>query len=361
MTTTTPKAIFHQESPLATPSLLRKRSRSESSAHSEGEETSDDNMSGEEQPLAPLDPHLFSPGTVKHFGLDDSWAGCQFFSKIRDRDDMARCQGKVFVWLVFATAIEHNFLFGPKDCYNVKSLLGVSNFVIEQWSMRPEQIDKHPSDGRTFRFLLTFDIGDAVRLAKKVPNGWIKLGKGIGCKVVSPSYVPRKALAFTIIGVPAIWPIKELTEWLEAEPWVKQVLEVERVELDNRVRTDRVNGRLVPQEGLCLPYDPTAQEVRVQLDWDGFSLVMERRVACYTCGEEEHTTFDCLLKQKLLAEEKGWAYTHIEEVEEPSAAGQGNVPAQGSSTAKADAVGQTGGEPKKRKRSRQSKKTKRGE
>lgn len=122
MTTTTPKVNFHQESPLLMPSLLRKRSRLESTAHSEGEETLDNNMSGEEQLLAPLDPHLFSPGVVKHFGVDDSWAGCQFFSKIHDHDDMARCQGKVFAWLVFATAMEHNFLFGPKDCYNVKSL-----------------------------------------------------------------------------------------------------------------------------------------------------------------------------------------------------------------------------------------------
>lgn len=57
-----------------------------------------------------------------------------------------------------------------------------------------------------------------MRLAKKVPNGWIKLGKEIGCKVVSPSHVPHEALAFTIVGVLAIWPIKELTKWLKAEP-----------------------------------------------------------------------------------------------------------------------------------------------
>ncbi|KAF9229895.1 hypothetical protein BU15DRAFT_69660 [Melanogaster broomeanus] len=114
---------------------------------------------------------------------------------------------------------------------------------------------------------------------------------------------------------------------------------------------NRVNGRLVSKEGLCLPYNPIAQEVRVPLDWDGFNLVMERRVACYTCGKEEHSTFNCSLKQKLLVEEKGWACAHIKEVEEPNAVGQENIPVQGSSTAKADTVGQTGGDAKKRKRS----------
>ncbi|KIJ10071.1 hypothetical protein PAXINDRAFT_157707 [Paxillus involutus ATCC 200175] len=190
--------------------------------------------------------------------------------------------------------------FGPKKCYNTKTLLGVSNSIIEQWALCLEQIKHYLSTGCTLRYLLTFNTADAVKLVCKVPNGWLKLAKGLGCRVIVQQS-----------------PFAEISAKLKAEPWVKQVRDVKRIELENRVNTSQVVGELILKDGRTLPFDLSVQEVKVALEWDSFHLTMEQRGGCATCGDEDHPAFECPLHQCLLASDsKSWTFIVPETSEE---------------------------------------------
>ncbi|KIJ19282.1 hypothetical protein PAXINDRAFT_153321 [Paxillus involutus ATCC 200175] len=114
----------------------------------------------------------------------------------------------------------------------------------------------------TLRYLLTFDAADTAKLVCKVPNGWLKLAKGLGCWAI--------CLAVTL----------------------HKVRDIKRIKLENRVNTSQIVGELVPKAG----------------EWQSGRA---------TCGDEDHPAFECPLCQCLLASDsKSWMFIVPETSEE---------------------------------------------
>lgn len=245
----------------------------------------------------------------EYFGEDRTWFGSHFFASITTPVGRASARCFVYLWIVFAVAFEQGLQFGPSNAYNVRNAQLVADFVVEQWGVRPRQIEHFPSGGKTVRYLLTFDGELLASLLGRVPRGWTKLARGLGCRISSPSSRFCSPFPITIARVPACLRTSGVKSALLRLPYVRSVSDVQRVVLENNVKTDRLEAllELIDSEGSTL--SNSVKDVSFTFDVDGFRLEVTRRQFCMTCGEDDHRHADCPVRQRLGSSSvKGWSY-----------------------------------------------------
>lgn len=243
------------------------------------------------------------------FGEDNTWHGSHYFATITSVEGRKGLQHHAFLWLVFATAFEHNLQFGPNNLYNARNPLLVADFVVEQCGVRPEQIERFPSGGKTHRYLLSFGDGDVAKVSWKLPRGWIKLARGLGCRFTCPAETFRSPFPTTITHVPAGLGTVRIKQALESIYFVSAVTDLQRVIMENNVKTDRVEGMIEIAEMEGVPVSPSMEEFSYKFEVAGFKLELTRRQTCTTCGDEDHRSPDCPVRQKLVsAAVKGWSF-----------------------------------------------------
>lgn len=187
------------------------------------------------------------------FGEDHTWYGGNFLASLTTVEGRALTVDFVHLWLVFGTAFEHNYHFGPKNAYNARSPHLVADFIVEQMGVRPEQIERFPSGGKTLRYLVTFEEGQIAKLTWKFPRGWIKLARGLGCRLACPTDHSVSLLRATIAHVPAGLGTMAIQRSLKMEPFIKDVVDFTRVVMDNGVKTDKIDVLVETVEGTDAP------------------------------------------------------------------------------------------------------------
>ncbi|KAG0692307.1 hypothetical protein DFH29DRAFT_970354 [Suillus ampliporus] len=244
----------------------------------------------------------------EHFGVEDGWAGYQIFHAM-DKGMKKMMKQTVWIWFTIACALDYAGRFGPNLSYNAHSVLGVTNFFIEQFGVRPEFCHRYPSPGKTYMFLLALAPEVATKLLK-LPRGWIKLAHGLGCRIRVPTSDPITSVSVHVTGVLPIVPEQELSERLRAIPGVKSIQGgFERVVLENNVATDRVACCLALKNDENLPFDAYAEKFEHSLEIGGLSLKVERRTSCLVCGEDTHLQYVCSTKQRLVSGEMStWSF-----------------------------------------------------
>lgn len=258
-----------------------------------------------------LDEEVFDPAKLakeadEAFGRDTSYAGYRVYAGKGNRA-RSKLMEKFLLWLVFATAHEHDHQFGPNNCYDSKSFLAVTNFVTQQWQVRPLQIERHPSPGRTIRYLLTFEAEVAPQLLQILPRDWIKLAKGLGCRFRSPARALPPWQNMMCSGVPFYYSQKDLEEVVVKENILK-ITVFTRIKLENGVATDRVHFLAMFADSETAYAETITREFKHQ----GCVLRLERRQACSTCGEDDHIQSACGLKLRLQSPEmQEWAYVPV--------------------------------------------------
>ncbi|KIK81698.1 hypothetical protein PAXRUDRAFT_27801 [Paxillus rubicundulus Ve08.2h10] len=91
----------------------------------------------------------------------------------------------------------------------------------------------------------------------------------------------------SIAGLPPIQLVTDIIARLWVEYWIKQVIGLKRVELENRVLINRIIGEIVIKQ--------------------------ERQLGCSTCGDDDCAMHECMLCQRLLSPDfKGWTFSALE-------------------------------------------------
>ncbi|KAH0839460.1 hypothetical protein J3R83DRAFT_256 [Lanmaoa asiatica] len=272
-----------------------------------------------------------------HFGEDKTWYGTYPFASIATLEGRKSAQRFLYVWLVFATSFEHGTQFGPKNAYNTRVPALVGDFVVEQCGVRPEQIERFPSGGKTTRYLLTLDKGELDRVIWKFPRGWVKLARGLGCRFICPLDLFPASLPVTISHVPAALQLTRVKQEIERLSFVRSAMGLQRAVLENNVRTDKVEALLEVEDGDEVPISARKEQFTLELWVDGFRLVLTRRPTCVTCGDDDHVNAVCQVRQKLGSQLiKGWSYVDQSE----GVANPQNEPTEAMASSN-DAPGQT--------------------
>jgi len=247
------------------------------------------------------------------FGEDRTWYGSHYFASILAPKGRKLAASQVYLWLVFATAFDHNLQFGPKNVYNARNAQLVADFVVEQWGVRPDQITHFPSGGRTLRYLLSFNEVDLLRVISKLPHGWTKLTRGLGCRVISPTDSYCSPFAVTVTGVPSCIDVARVKHALIKFPFVRAFTDAQRVILDNNVKTDRVEAWLELEDGVTAPLSMSSKDFSFEFSINDFGLTLSRRQLCTTCGDDGHRHADCPVKHKLTSSSvRGWSFVATE-------------------------------------------------
>ena len=76
--------------------------------------------------------------------------------------------------------------FSPHNIYNVCNPQLATDFMVEQCGVWPKQIKYFSSSGKTTQYLLFFDSNDKEKILWKLPRGWTKLGRRLGCHLFYP-------------------------------------------------------------------------------------------------------------------------------------------------------------------------------
>ncbi|KAF8545753.1 hypothetical protein OG21DRAFT_1491954 [Imleria badia] len=248
------------------------------------------------------------------FSEDRTWPGSSYLAEITTLEGRRILQDYAYLWLVFATAFEQNLTFGPRNIYNARNPSLVADFVVEQWGVRPEQVMKVASGGaKVIRYLLTFDEGDKRKLLVKFPRSWIKLARGLGCRVICPSEAYRCPFPAMVTHVPAGLCDLAIKATLERESFIHKVTEFRRVVLENGVKTDRIEVMVKSVETEGAPVAKNKEDFSYKFNVNGFCLELTRRHLCTTCGEDSHLSSECLVRQRLVsADVKSWSFVDPE-------------------------------------------------
>jgi hypothetical protein len=284
------------------------------------------------------------------FGEDKTWYGSSFLAPIATLEGRRVLEDYVHLWLVFFTAFEHGLSFGPKNMYNARNPQLVADFIVEQWGVRPEQIQRFSSGGKTIRYLLTFGDSDLRKVVRKFPRGLVKLARGLGCRLLCPSEQFRSPFPATITHAPAGGSVLAMRQSLLRESFIKAVSDFERVTYDNNVKSDKILVMVETEEMVGAPVTKDKESFTFEFFAEGFRLELSRRQSCMTCGNDDHLSPSCPTKQKLVsADMKTWSYVVDIDDEGPSGQGEGTILTSEELTRIADKITQgiTGAEEEK--------------
>lgn len=260
------------------------------------------------------------------FGEDRTWHGSRFLAPITTLEGRRVLQGFIHLWLVFGTAFDQALQFGPKNVYNVRQHQLVADFVVEQWGVRPEQLQKFPSGGKTIRYLLTFDEGELRRLTRKLPRGWVKLARGLGCRLICPAEYHASPFPATILHAPVGISELAMRRSLERETFIRKVTDFERVAMENNVKTDRIDVMVETMEAVDAPVSKNMESFCYEFYADGFRLELTRRHLCVTCGDEDHVSTNCQVRRKLVSSDvKSWSFVVPDERDSSLGSKEGTI------------------------------------
>ena len=153
--------------------------------------------SGGDMPILPLD--IVRNDFSTHFSEDSTWHGSNYFASITSSEGRLNTSQYLYLWLVFANTLDHNYQFRSQNVYNTCLTQLVSEFAIEQWCMYPVDATLYPSIGKTICYLLTFKGEDGKRLMRKYSHRWTKIGHGLACRFISSMDIYRNPFLITIM------------------------------------------------------------------------------------------------------------------------------------------------------------------
>lgn len=93
------------------------------------------------------------------FDVDETWHGADFLAAVKSTKGRKLLHDYVHLWLLFAASYEQGLQFGPQNVYNPRVAQSVGDFIVAEFGLRPKQLQKKPSAGRSLRYLVTFDEG----------------------------------------------------------------------------------------------------------------------------------------------------------------------------------------------------------
>jgi len=175
----------------------------------------------------------------------------------------------------------------------------VTNFIVKQLEVRPEQIKKFPIDGKTTCNLLMFNEGAVHKMIWKFPHNWIKLMWGFGCHFMCPLNWFSSSIPSIISHVPASLNESIIKKFLEREPFIWKAMEFWRVILESGVKTDKVKVMITVVKLDNIPVSKKMEKLRFKFDVHGFSHSLIRWGACMVCGFNKHQNSHCDLKHRL--------------------------------------------------------------
>lgn len=161
-------------------------------------------------------------------------------------------------------------------------------------------------------YLLSFDGNDKERILWKLPKGWVKLGRGLGCCLSCPGETYQTPIPITIMHVLAGLSTSRIKWDLERLDFICAATDLQHVILVNNVKMDKVEA-LLEVEDLAEEAASMKKEV-FSFDFiaDGYSLEFTRRQVCMMCSDDNHCNLDCEVCQKLAsASHRGWSFINL--------------------------------------------------
>lgn len=234
-------------------------------------------------------------GLEESFGVDHTWHRSQHFALISVPKGRKAAASLIYLWLVFTVAFDGILQFGLRNSYNARVFSQVADFVVEQWGVRPLQIEHFPSGGKTIRYLLSFGMMDLRHICMLL-RGWVKLARGLGCRVLCPADVFRSPFPITITGTPMHLATTTIERIINKWAFVCKVSELCWVTLDNNICTDKIEGLLELAGHGESPFSLDTKEIDYPFDIQGFKLRLLRRSLCLVCGDDDHVQMDCPVK-----------------------------------------------------------------